>query len=163
MISAEKAEHILKLYEADYDNFLDKLKARRKQKKEESQRKKGEADRADATVKKAEANKKPHLAEKAKKLIDKNGGIEGIKGTVQNVMKYFKTDSGPSDYEVSVGKTDENKADAKTILGMPPMVVYAGGVVIGLLVLYGISKIVSKPQPSPVLPKVTNPVYQPIA
>ena len=34
MIRAEKAKRIMQLYEDDYDNFLDKLKAKRKAKKE---------------------------------------------------------------------------------------------------------------------------------
>ena len=134
MIRAEKANRIMQLYEDDYDNFLKKLKAKRTAKKEAAKQKKTEADKADQTVAEAEAHKKVHLGQKAKDLIDKAGGIQGVKDTVQNVMKYIKSDV-PSDYSVGLGNDDTEKKEKK-ILGFPPMVVYVGGAILLLAGLY---------------------------
>jgi hypothetical protein len=144
MIQAEKAHAIIKLYESDYDNFLGRLKKNRDKKKQEAQQKKSEADKADKTVSEAEAHKKEHLAQNAKDLIDKNGGISGIKDTVSNVMKYFKTDV-PSDYQVGFGKTDDEKKPEKTIMGMSPTLVYTAGAIIVIGgILFGLSRITHK-------------------
>lgn len=159
MINAERAQHILKLYESDYDDFLGKLKAKHQQKKAEAKTKKAEADKknseanktkADAdkaakTVSEAEAHKKVHLATKAREMIDKNGGISGVASSVQNVVNLLKgaPAEAPSDYQVDMGKKDEKAAD--TILGMPSMVVYVGGSVIVLFGLYGLYRIANKP------------------
>jgi len=97
----------MQLYESDYDNFLDKLKAKRKAKKAEAEQKKTEADKADKTVSEAEGYKKKHLGQKAKDLLDKAGGIEGAQSTIQNVMKYFKGGDTSSDYEMNVGGQGE--------------------------------------------------------
>ena len=134
MIRAEKAHRIMQLYEDDYDNFLGKLKAKRKAKKEAAKQKKAEADKAEQTVAEAEAHKKTHLGQKAKDMINKAGGIEGAKDSVQNVLKFLKSDT-PSDYSVNVG----DPPPAKKILGLPPVAVYAGGVIIVLGCLYGLS------------------------
>jgi hypothetical protein len=134
MIRADKAHRIMKLYERDYDNFLNKLK-----KKADGAAKKDSA-LAQKTLQEAKDYKATHLAQKAKDLLGKNGGIAGVQQTVQNVMKYMK-DNSPSDYAVSVGdttntnaKTQVNPTD-KRIAGMPPVVVYAGGgiALIGLI------------------------------
>ena len=131
----------MQLYESDYDNFLDKLKAKRKAKKAEAKQKKTEADKTDKTVSEAEGYKKKHLGQKAKDLLDKAGGIEGAQSTIQNVMKYFKGGDTSSDYEMNVGGQGEGDPKAeKTIFGMPPIVVYAGGAVIVLAGLYGLSR-----------------------
>ncbi|MCC6837062.1 MAG: hypothetical protein IT234_00870 [Bacteroidia bacterium] len=140
MIRAEKAKRIMELYESDYDNFLDKLKAKRKAKKEAAAAKKAEADNADKTVSEAEAHKKKHLGQKAKDLLDKAGGIEGAASTIQNVMGYFKSNS-PSDYEMNVGGSGEDPAPEKKIMGMPPMVAYGVGAVVVLAGLYGLSRL----------------------
>lgn len=139
MIRAEKAKRIMQLYESDYDNFLDKLKAKRKAKKEAAAAKKAEADKADKNVSEAEVYKKKHLGQKAKDLLDKAGGIEGASSTIQNVMKYFKDDT-PSDYDINTGGMEGYSKDEKTIMGMPPMVVYVGGAVLVLAGLYGLSR-----------------------
>lgn len=140
MIRAEKAKRIMQLYEDDYDNFLDKLKAKRKAKKEAAAAKKAEADKADKTVSEAEAYKKKHLGQKAKELLDKAGGIEGAASTIQNVMGYFKSNT-PSDYDINVGGSGEgDPQQEKKIMGMPPMVVYAGGAILVLAGLYGLSR-----------------------
>ena len=140
MIRAEKAKRIMQLYEDDYDNFLDKLKAKRKAKKEAAAAKKAEADKADKTVSEAEAYKKKHLGQKAKELLDKAGGIEGAASTIQNVMGYFKSNT-PSDYDINVGGSGEGDSQQeKKIMGMPPMVVYAGGAILVLAGLYGLSR-----------------------
>lgn len=147
MIKAEKAHRIMQLYESDYDNFLEKLKAKSKtkkaeaqQKKAEAQQKKVEADKADKTVVQAEAHKKKHLGQKAKELLNKAGGIKGAQSTVQNVMKYFKNDA-PSNFEMNVGGPGEEYSKAeKTIFGLPPIAVYAGGAVLVLAGLYGLSQ-----------------------
>lgn len=138
MIRAEKAQRIMQLYESDYDNFLDKLKAKRNAKKTAAQQKKAEADKADKTVTEAEAHKKKHLGQKAKGLLDKAGGIEGAKSSIQNVMKYFKDDT-PSDYDINVGGEGDAKPE-KTIMGLPPVAVYVGGAVLLLAALYGASQ-----------------------
>lgn len=130
----------MQLYESDYDNFLDKLKAKRKAKKETAAKAKTEADTADKTVTEAEAHKKKHLGQKAKDLLDKAGGIEGASHTIKNVMGYFK-DTSPSDYNVNIGGSGEDKnKDEKKILGMPPMVAYGVGAVVVLAGLYGLSR-----------------------
>jgi len=139
MIRAETAERIMQDYESDYDNFLDKLKARRKAKKAEAAIKKAQADKADKTISEAEAHKKVHLRQKAKDLLDKAGGIEGAKDTIQNVLKYVKGDATPADYEVGVGK-DPADPNEKKLFGMPPMVVYIGGALLLLAGVYGLSK-----------------------
>lgn len=141
MIRAEKAKRIMELYESDYDNFLDKLKAKRKAKKEAAAQKKAEADKADKTVSEAEGYKKKHLGQKAKDLLDKAGGIEGAASTIQNVMGYFKS-STPSDYDINMGGSGEDPKPEKKIMGMPPMVVYAGGAILLLAGLYGLSRMV---------------------
>ncbi|MDO9001008.1 MAG: hypothetical protein Q7W45_14670 [Bacteroidota bacterium] len=168
MIRAEKAQRIMQLYESDYDNFLDKLKAKRKAKKAAAQQKKSEADKADKTVSEAEGYKKKHLGQKAKDLLDKAGGIEGAQSTIQNVMKYFKS-SEPSDYEMNVGGSGEGDPKAeKTIMGLPPIAVYAGGALLVLAGLYGLSRMmknknvqaqqqIQTPAPAPV---VAEPVLQ---
>lgn len=130
----------MQLYENDYDNFLDKLKAKRKAKKEAAAKSKTEADKADKTVSEAESYKKKHLGQKAKDLLDKAGGIEGASDTIKNVMKYFKSDT-PSDYDINVGGTGEDPKPEKKIMGMPPMVAYAGGAVLLLAGLYGLSRL----------------------
>ncbi len=146
MIRAEHADRIMQQYESDYDNFLDKLKAKRKAKKAQSAQKKAEADKADKTVGEAEAHKKVHLGQKAKDLLDKAGGIEGAKDTIQNVMKYFKG-GAPVDYEVNVGQGDPAKEEKK-IFGLPPIAVYVGGAVIALVGFYLLSnmKKANKPE-----------------
>jgi hypothetical protein len=132
MIRAEKAHRIMQLYESDYDNFLDKLRAKRKAKK-------AEANAANKNVAEAEANKKKHLGQKAKDLLDKAGGIEGAKSTIQNVMKYFKSDE-PSDYDINIGEQGEPKSEK--IMGLPPIVVFAGGTILLLAGLYGLSRMI---------------------
>jgi hypothetical protein len=139
MIRAEHADRIMQQYESDYDNFLDKLKAKRKAKKAQAALKKGYADKADKTVAEAEAHKKVHLGQKAKDLLDKAGGIEGAKDTIQNVLKYVKGDGAAADYEVGVGK-DAVDPTEKKLFGLPPMVVYVGGVLIFLAGVYAVSK-----------------------
>jgi hypothetical protein len=133
MIRAEKANQIMQLYEDDYDNFLDKLKAKRKAKKEAAKKTKAEADKADKTVSEAEAHKKIHLDQKVKNLINKAGGIEGTTDSVKNALKYLKSDV-PSDYSMSVG----DPPPEKKIFGLPAMFVYAGGVIILLGCVYGV-------------------------
>lgn len=115
MIRAEHADRIMQQYESDYDNFLDKLKAKRKAKKAQAAIKKAHADKADKTVTEAEAHKKVHLGQKAKDLLDKAGGIEGAKDTIQNVLKYVKGDGAPADYEVGVGQGDPGPAEKENI------------------------------------------------
>ena len=139
MIRAEQADRIMQQYESDYDNFLDKLKAKRKAKKAQAALKKAQADKADKNVAEAQAHKKVHLGQKAKDLLDKAGGIQGAKDTIQNVLKYVKGDGSPADYEASIGK-DSVDTTEKKLLGLPPMVVYAGGALLFLLGLYGLSK-----------------------
>lgn len=165
MIRAEKAHRIMQLYESDYDNFLDKLKAKRKAKKENAAKTKQaavktnvEAKKADKTVAEAEAYKKVYLKDKAKNLLDKVGGIEGASSTVQNVMKYFKTDT-PSDYEMNVGGSGEPDPKAeKKIFGLPPIAVYAGGAVLLLAGLYGLSLLMkNKNQPATQIPVTQTP------
>lgn len=152
MIRAEKAHRIMQMYESDYDNFLDKLKAKRKAKKETAAKTKQAAvktktvaNNADKTVTEAEAYKKVYLKDKAKNLLDKVGGIEGASSTIQNVMKYFKT-STPSDYEMNIGGSGdpEPKKEEKKILGLPPIAVYVGGAVIALAGIYALSQFVNK-------------------
>lgn len=165
MIRAEKAQRIMQLYEDDYDNFLDKLKAKRKAKKEAAAKTKAEADKADKTVLEAEGRKKGHLKEKAKNLLDKVGGIEGAQSTIQNVMKYFKTDT-PSDYDINMGGSGEaDPKPEKKIFGLPPMVVYAGGAVLLLAGLYGLSRLMKNKNAQaqtqvPPVQTVTEPVLQ---
>jgi hypothetical protein len=139
MIQAENAHRIMQLYESDYDNFLDKLKAKRKAKKSAAQQKQAEADKADKTVSEAEGYKKKHLGQKAKDLLDKAGGIEGAQSTIQNVMKYFKSDT-PSDYDINVGGQGADPKAEKTIMGLPPIAVYVGGAVLVLAGIYGLSR-----------------------
>ncbi|MBI2271061.1 MAG: hypothetical protein HYU69_12015 [Bacteroidetes bacterium] len=158
MIRAEKANRIMQLYESDYDNFLDKLKAKRKAKKEAAAKTKVEADTADKTVNEAEAHKKVHLGQKAKNLLDKVGGFEGASGTIQNVMKYFKS-SEPSDYEMSMGGESEDPKGEKKIMGLPPIAVYVGGAVLALAVLYGLSRMMKKSKDIPA--QVKAPVQAP--
>lgn len=163
MIRAEKAHRIMQQYESDYDNFLDKLKAKRKAKKETAAKTKkaavktnAEANKADKTVTEAEAYKKTFLKDKAKNLLDKVGGIEGASSTVQNVMKYFKTDT-PSDYEMNVGGTGEPDPKAeKKIFGLPPMAVYTGGAVLLLAGLYGLSVLMKNKKPVPTQVPITQ-------
>lgn len=142
MIPAEKAHRIMQLYESDYDNFLDKLKAQLSVKKKEAGQKKTEADKAGKTLTEATAHKKTHLAEKAKNLIDKAGGIEGAKSTIQNVMKYFK-DNSPSDYQVNMGGKGDD-GEEKTIMGYPPVAVYVGAGLLLLGLLYAGSRLMKK-------------------
>jgi ABC-type enterochelin transport system substrate-binding protein len=139
MIRAETADRIMQGYESDYDNFLNKLKAKRKAKKAEAAIKKVQADKADKTVSEAEAHKMVHLGQKAKDLLDKAGGIEGAKDTIQNVLKYVKGDASPADYEVGVGKDPADPTEKK-LFGMPPMVVYVGGALLLLIGVYGLSR-----------------------
>ena len=163
MIRAEKAHRIMQLYESDYDNFLDKLKAKRKAKKEAAAKTKkaavktnAEANKADKTVKEAEAYKKTFLKDKAKNLLDKVGGIEGASDTIKNVTKYFKTDT-PSDYEMNVGGAGEPDPKAeKKIFGLPPMAVYAGGAVLLLAGLYGLSVLMKNKKPAATQVPVTQ-------
>lgn len=158
MIRAEKAHRIMQLYESDYDNFLDKLKAKRKAKKAAAQQKKAEADKADKTVTEAEGYKKKHLGQKAKDLLDKAGGIEGAQSTIQNVMKYFKSDT-PSDYEMNIGGQDaEDPKAEKTIMGLPPIAVYVGGAVLLLAALYGASRMMKSKNTQPIQAPVALPV-----
>ena len=161
MIRAEKAKRIMELYEDDYDNFLDKLKAKRKAKKEAAAQKKAEADRADKTVSEAEAHKKKHLGQKAKDLLDKAGGIEGAASTIQNVMGYFKSNT-PSDYDINMGGSGEDPAPEKKIMGMPPMVAYAGGAILVLAGLYGLSRFL-KNKNAPAQTQIQAPVAAPMA
>jgi hypothetical protein len=163
MIRAEHADRIMQQYESDYDNFLDKLKAKRKAKKAQAAIKKAHADKADKTVTEAEAHKKVHLGQKAKDLLDKAGGIEGAKDTIQNVLKYVKGDGAPADYEVGVGQGDPGSAEKK-IFGLPPIAVYVGGAVIILAGIY-LSKVMkAKPAvpnlqvPSPTQVPLTTPI-----
>lgn len=133
------------LYERDYDNFLDKLKAKLKKKKAEG--KTAEGQQAQKDLKEAKEHKLTHLKQKAQDLVDKAGGIQGSAATVQNVLKYFKTDS-PSDYAINFGKdAAEDKPEEKKIFGMPPMAVYLGGTVVFVIVLYGASQLI-KPKPA---------------
>jgi hypothetical protein len=136
MIRAEKAQRIMQLYEDDYDNFLNKLKAKRKAKKEAAKQKKVEADKADQTVSEAESHKKIHLGEKAKNLLDKSGGIQGAKDSIQNVVKFLKSDA-PGDYSVGIGDPPPTE---KKILGLPPIAIYVGGGILLLAGLYGVSQ-----------------------
>ena len=161
MIRAEKAKRIMQLYEDDYDNFLDKLKAKRKAKKEAAAQKKSEADKADKTVSEAEAHKKKHLGQKAKDLLDKAGGIEGAASTIQNVMGYFKSNT-PSDYDINMGGTGEDPKPEKKIFGLPPIAVYAGGAVLLLAGLYGLSRMV-KNKNAQVQAPTQIPVAAPVA
>ncbi|HSH65456.1 MAG TPA: hypothetical protein VLB84_06575 [Bacteroidia bacterium] len=165
MIRAEKAKRIMQLYESDYDNFLDKLKAKRKAKKEAAAAKKADADKADKTVSEAEAYKKKHLGQKAKELLDKAGGIEGAASTIQNVMGYFKSNT-PSDYDINVGgQGGESEAKPeKKIFGLPPMAVYAGGAVLLLAGLYGLSRFMkNKNAQAQAQPQIQAPVTAPVA
>lgn len=157
----------MQLYESDYDNFLDKLKAKRKAKKAAAQQTKAEADKADKTVSEAEGYKKKHLGQKAKDLLDKAGGIEGAQSTIQNVMKYFKSDT-PSDYSVDIGGKGEDPKVEKTIMGLPPIAVYVGGAVLVLAGIYGLSRMmknknaqqqIQAPAPAPVVAQA-EPVLQ---
>lgn len=161
MIRAEKAQRIMQLYESDYDNFLDKLKAKRKAKKEAAAAKKAEADKADKNVSEAEAYKKKHLGQKAKDLLDKAGGIEGATSTIKNVMGYFK-DNTPSDYDINMGGTGEDPKPEKKIFGLPPMAVYAGGAVLLLAGLYGLSRFMKNKnaQAQTQMPAVAQPTLQ---
>ncbi|MBI2775627.1 hypothetical protein HYX58_06480 [Candidatus Dependentiae bacterium] len=166
MIQAEKAHRIMQLYESDYDNFLDKLKAKRKAKKAAAAQKKAEADNADKTVSEAEGYKKKHLGQKAKDLLDKAGGIEGAQSTIQNVMKYFKSDT-PSDYDINVGGQGADPKAEKTIMGLPPIAVYVGGAVLVLAGIYGLSRMMKNknaPQqiqtPAPASVAAAEPVLQ---
>lgn len=134
----------MQLYEDDYDNFLDKLRDRRKKKKQEAENKKAEAEKAGQTLSEAETYKKKHLGQKAQELIDKAGGIEGAKDTIQNVMKYFKA-GVPADYQVDIGKEEETKE--KKILGLPAGVVFVGGTVLFLGFLFMAAKMMHKPVP----------------
>lgn len=161
MIRAEKAKRIMQLYEDDYDNFLDKLKAKRKAKKEAAAQKKSEADKADKTVSEAEAHKKKHLGQKAKDLLDKAGGIEGAASTIQNVMGYFKSNT-PSDYDINMGGTGEDPKPEKKIFGLPPIAVYAGGAVLLLAGLYGLSRMV-KNKNAQAQPQTQIPAVAPVA
>ena len=140
MIRAERAQRIMQLYEDDYDNFLNKLKAKRKAKKEAAKQKKAEADKADQTVAVAEAHKKVHLGEKAKNLIDKAGGIQGAKDTIQNVVKFLKSDA-PSDFSVGIGDTPPTE---KKIFGLPPIAVYVGGGILLLAGIFGVMTVLKK-------------------
>lgn len=163
MIRAEKAQRIMQLYESDYDNFLDKLKAKRKAKKEAAAAKKAEADKADKNVSEAETYKKKHLGQKAKDLLDKAGGIEGATSTstIKNVMGYFK-DNTPSDYDINMGGTGEDPNPEKKIFGLPPMAVYAGGAVLLLAGLYGLSRFMKNKnaQAQTQIPAVAQPTLQ---
>jgi len=163
MIQAEKAHRIMQLYESDYDNFLDKLKAKLSAKKKDAGQKKTEADKADKTLSEATAHKKIHLGEKAKNLIDKAGGIEGAKDTIQNVMKYFK-DNSPSDYQVGMGGKGDEPQEKKP-MGLPPVALYVGGGLILLGLLYAGSRLMKKNTenaqqgaPSPAIPE--QPIVQ---
>ena len=149
MIKADHAVRIMQRYEDDYDNFLDKLKAKRNAKKQTAAKAKTDADKADTNVKQAEAYKATHLKDKAKALLDKAGGIEGVASTAQNVIKYFKTDT-PSDYQMSFGGTGDPPPPEKKILGMPPVAVYVGGAVLLLAGLYGLSRLMKNKQPAAV-------------
>jgi hypothetical protein len=136
MIRAERAQRIMQLYEDDYDNFLNKLKAKRKAKKEAAKQTKVAADKADQTVSDAEAHKKIHLGEKAKNLLDKAGGIQGAKDSIQNVVKFLKGDT-PSDFSVGIGDPPPTE---KKIFGLPPIAVYVGGGILLLAGIYGASQ-----------------------
>lgn len=161
MIKAEHARRIMQRYEDDYDNFLDKLKAKRNSKKQQASQAKAEADKADKTLAQAQANKGAHLKDKAKNLLDKVGGVEGATNTVQNVMKYFKTDtSASSDYQMSFGGTGDAPVPEKKIMGMPPAIVYVGGAVILLASLYGLSRIMKNKQPNAQTIPLNNPSTQ---
>lgn len=136
-------------YESDYDDYVKKLKKASSQKSSDLVRTKAEAAQADQTVKQAEDNKAGHLAQKAKDLINKNGGIDGIKSTIANVTKYFKSNP-PSDYSVNMGgadnstNTNSTTAAANTIMGMPSAVVYVGGALLLVGILYGVSQLINK-------------------
>ncbi|MBS1635367.1 MAG: hypothetical protein JST26_05545 [Bacteroidetes bacterium] len=152
MIRAEHAQRIMQRYEDDYDNFLDKLKAKRKAKKHQAANAKAEADHADKTLAEAQAYKPAHLQEKAKALLDKVGGIEGASNTANNVIKYFKTNT-PSDYQVDFGKgADDQQGQGKgtdpvKMFGISAIVLFGGGTILTLAVLYGIYRLVKKPAP----------------
>lgn len=161
MIKAEHAQRIMQRYEDDYDNFLDKLKAKRNAKKQQATQAKASADKADKTLAQAQANKGAHLKDKAKNLLDKVGGVEGATSTVQNVMKYFKTDtSAKDDYQMSFGGTGEAPAPDKKIMGMPPVAVYVGGAVLLLAGLYGLSRMMKNKQPNAQTIPLNNPAPQ---
>lgn len=161
-MKAEQAQRIMQAYEDEYDNFLGKLKARRKAKKENAARANAAASAADRTVAQAEARKQPALKEKAKALLDKVGGIEGASSTAQNVMKYFKTDT-PSDYSMSFGGGGEPdskiNSDFMKTFGMGAIAVYAGGTLITLAVFYGLYRLLKKPA-APTLATVQQPLVQ---
>lgn len=164
MIRAEQAERIMQQYEDDYDNFLDKLKAKRNAKKQKAAEARSVAERAEATVRQAEARKPALLKEKAKNLLDKAGGIEGAADTAKNVMKYFKTDtSASSDYQMSFGggetPKDKGSFDFMKTFGIGAAIVIGGGLVTTGLIIYGIYRLVKKPAPIVVSnPPVTNTV-----
>lgn len=150
---AEQAARIMQRYEDDYDNFLDKLKAKRNVKKQKAAEANSEADKAATTVAQAEAHKPRHLKEKAKALLDKVGGIEGATSTAQNVIKYFKTDT-PSDYNIAFGGDGKDEASGKSdfmkTFGIGAIAVIGGGTLITIAVLYGIYRLVKKPTPAPI-------------
>ena len=87
--------------------------------------------------------------------------------TIDNVMKYFKTDT-PSDFQVGLGDDKAKTVSEKTILGLPPIAVYAGGAVLALVIIYGVSRLLqSKPEtqakqiiPFPQSPAMPQPVFQ---
>lgn len=160
MIRAEHAARIMQRYEDDYDNFLDKLKAKRNAKKQQASQARAVAERADVSVRKAEARKPAVLKERAKNLLDKAGGIEGAVDTAKNVMKYFKTDTAASsDYQMGFGGEGAATPEKK-ILGMSPIVVYAGGAVLALACLYGISRMVKNSGPATTRQSITPPSSQ---
>lgn len=150
---AEQAARIMQRYEDDYDNFLDKLKAKRNAKKQKADEAKSEADKATTTVAQAEAHKPTHLKDKAKALLDKVGGIEGAASTAQNVIKYFKTNT-PSDYNISFGGDGKDETAAKSdfmkTFGIGAIAVIGGGTLITIAVLYGIYRLVKKPAQAPI-------------
>ena len=119
-------------------NFLNKLRAKRQAKKAEAEKKKAEANKVDKSLTEAEAHKKKHLGQKAKDLLDKAGGIEGTKSSIQNVVKYFKDDT-PTDYDINLGAEGDPKPE-KTIMGLPPIAIYVGGGILALVAIYAASQ-----------------------
>lgn len=162
MIPADEALYIMQQHEEAYDNFLDKLRAKTKAKKQNAQQAQAQATHSEERLKQAEGTKRQRLGQKAKELITRAGGIEGITRTVQNVTKYFK-DETPADYDLSFGKeATEAAAAEKKILGMPAMAVYIGGTFLLLGGIFIASKLLSRPAMPPVQQMPYNPAANPI-
>ena len=145
MVSADKVQNILNRYENDYDHFLDSLQAKARHKRRMAQILLGEALQAESSFDEAAEHKKESLWQKAKNLVEKAGGIQGAAQTADNILKWWKT---PSDTSVSVGGAEEDiPLEKKKILGMSPIVFYAGSALVLLISIWAVVQLKSrKPQ-----------------